>query len=221
MAILWLFDIDGTLINVNKFHLKSYQETFQKLFQQEVPADFILKTFGLPEKKGIELMLKKISCNSPQNVLKVLRFHPQNLKKIIRGTKIVPLSGVLDFLKSLQKEQINHLGVVSGNIRMMGNLLLERAGLSSYFLITSYDNEKIKTRADILKNAITQVDSVASLEKIIVIGDTVTDIQAAKAVKAFSVGVATGTCSYRELKAEQPDLVLKSLREYKKILRTV
>jgi len=65
-------------------------------------------------------------------------------------------------------------------------------------------------------------------KKIIVIGDTIYDVKAGKALKekyattgqyqVYTVAVSTGFHGMGKLKAEKPDLALPNLSQYRKIL---
>jgi phosphoglycolate phosphatase-like HAD superfamily hydrolase len=105
------------------------------------------------------------------------------------------------------------LGVATGNLRAIGQLKLQRAGLFSYFQFAAW-SDAYEYRADVFRYAIAQARSIAGQNaSICVIGDTPGDIAAARQNGLPVISVATGVHSFDLLKAASPDLCICSLED--------
>ena len=217
MKNLYLFDIDRTLVDMTLRHVASYQLAYRAVTGIDVREDVLIKKFGKP---GIiihkeifeEFDINKYKINEVMGVYKL------NFLESLKSEDIMVLPGVGDFLKYLV-DSGEYLGVVSGNSEMVGKFILESTHLIPFFSIFSY-GDGIDNRGEILKNAINQANETDyEFNRIIVIGDSPSDIKAGKSVGAFTVGVTIGYYDGNGLK--DTDLVVKTLVEYKKILEAL
>ncbi len=218
MANLWLFDIDGTLVNINQVHTASYKLDYKDVLERDVSDKLIESTFGMSEIEMHTAVFRDLGIPHDQNVVdKIINGHSANFEKAIRSTKVKPLDGVVDFLTYLMDDK-EHLGVYTGNIEGPARLMLDRAGVSKYFTILSFDDGNSK-RWQIGQRAIDKAKELGyDFNKVVVIGDTTRDIDAGKLLNAYTVAVATGSDDFKKLDAEKPDLTLRSLKDYRKIL---
>ena len=220
MADLWLFDIDGTLVNANDIHIRAYDLDYQEVMGFTVPADTLVKSFGPTD----DFMHRKIldgmgKSYDDDQIRWLIAAHPGNFERIIGGKNIDPLSGVVDTLDYL-KEQGHYLAVVTGNMEKPARLLLESSGLMERFAYFKCDDgSKGRTREQIVQSAIDEARSRNyEFDRVVVVGDTAHDITAGKAVEAFTVGVATGSYDLERLGSESPDIVIPDLTHYRRIL---
>jgi HAD superfamily hydrolase (TIGR01549 family) len=217
MKTLYLLDIDGTLVNVNDIHLKAYQSDYLDVLKIGVPAYIITNTFGLPDSSMHRQIFREINLPyDDATAQKLMQIHPKNFSKLLSTHPVVPLDGVTEFLEAI-KSSNGYIGVISGNMEIIAKMMLEKSGLSKYFSLASFD-DGISTRAQIVQRAISKARAMKyDFEKVVVIGDTLHDIEAAKKSGAFAVGVATGSCTIQQL-SKTADLVLESMKDYKRIL---
>lgn len=217
MCTLWLFDIDGTLVNINQTHLQAYQQAYRGVTGKVISKQIIVSKFGMAGREEQESVLREAGIQpTARMVTDIVRQYNQDLPPLLKKTAIRPLPGVRRLLNLLNKNNKNVVGIISGNPEKTGDFILRKAGLLHYFPYRFYDNGRDKRREDILKRAI---GTIKKIKKIVVIGDTVTDIQAGKVVGAITIGVATGSCTTTTLRKEKADVVVGSLREYKSILK--
>ena len=105
------------------------------------------------------------------------------------------------------------LGVASGNLTTVGWAKITAAGLRAYFSFGAFC-DGCEARADIVRAAIAQARKIAAsagpAATVCLVGDTPADIAAARANAIPVIAVATGTFSFAELLAGQPDLCLNS-----------
>jgi len=88
---------------------------------------------------------------------------------------------------------------------------LKHMGLGRYFrvVVTTLDVEKPKPSPEALLVAARKLR--VPITKCAIVGDSIVDIQAGKAAGAKTVAVTTGLFTRRELEAQKPDLIIKSI----------
>ena len=120
--------------------------------------------------------------------------------------------GVVNFLEKAQSGGAV-LGNVSGNLRAIGRRKLERAGLGKYFAVAGF-SEDGHTRAELARVAADEARDSFGLDEwapVIVIGDHVNDVEAARANGFYSIAVATGVVPLERLQAAEPTLAVPDL----------
>ncbi|HLC74628.1 MAG TPA: HAD hydrolase-like protein [Candidatus Nanoarchaeia archaeon] len=227
METLWLFDIDGTLVNINPVHIAAYKNLYKDFLHVDVPKELIVSTFGMSETDMHQVIFRAISKPYDKTLVnRILKNHPLYFKNALKNTSVLPLPGVLKFLNQL-KNKHQHIGIVTGNLKKNAELILERSNLKKYFSFLATDNGHLE-RWQIVRNGIKKASSLKyNYDAIVVIGDTDKDIAAARKAAAvtkkriIATAVATGTCSFAFLKKHKPDALLKTMKEYEKIIEYV
>ena len=212
MKTLYLFDIDGTLVNINDIHLNAYKAAYKKICNQLVPDEIILRHFGMAEQEQQEAIFKIMNMPK-ERIPKLIREYVKNMKDLTTKTKITSLPGVIECLSALKKDKCNVLGIVTGNTEDMMHRILKSAGLHDFFSQFNGDDGNVQSRIDILKNAVRNLKPAP--DKIIVIGDTQSDINAGKVVGAITIGITTGSNSKTDLETAHQNFVIRNLSELK------
>lgn len=216
MAVLYLFDIDGTLVDMTPTHLKAYRHAYKRVVGLTVDSNFLLRQFGKVERDIQESVFSHYGLPDNGRIEKVTKLYISNIARSVKNANIRLLPGVKKFLDYL-KERRQPLGVVTGNHKRIGEAILRKTGLYNYFKVYSYG--EVSRRAHIVMNAIKMARKKGiKFNKVVVIGDAPFDVRAGKENKTVTVAVATGRYKLSELKKEKPDLLLKSLNNYRKIL---
>ena len=210
--ILYLFDIDGTLADMEKVHVKAYQMAYKNVLGFVPGSNVISRQFGNVERQIHEAIFTHYKIRDRKKVSEVIRAYTKFVAAAVKKSKVRTLPGARRIISELaRKKQL--LGVVTGNSRKIGQAILRKIKLLHYFKIQSYG--AVDKRAHIVRTAIQMAKKKGlKFDKVIVFGDSVFDVHAAKENKALSVAIATGKYSLEELKKEKPDLALKSLRDY-------
>jgi phosphoglycolate phosphatase len=100
---------------------------------------------------------------------------------------------------------------VTGNLTRIGWWKLDRAGLHHYFRFGAF-GEMAPTRGGLARLAIEQARSEGVMTgKVLLIGDAVQDVQAARENGIHSIAVRTGITPAQDLEASAPDLLLDDL----------
>ncbi len=211
-----LFDIDGTLINAAKAHLKAYQEAYRDVLGISPDDDILLRRFGQAEIEIHKGICEELNLSYEDSDLeRIVRLWESRVTKSINSDSVKVLPGVIECLNYLKPKSL--LGVITGNPRAVGEALLSAGNLTAYFSIKSY-GDNAEQRADIIRRAVIQAKHNNYIfNNLIVIGDSPSDIKAGKSMNALTVGVATGYHSKEALEKYSPILALNSLTEYKKI----
>jgi phosphoglycolate phosphatase-like HAD superfamily hydrolase len=125
--------------------------------------------------------------------------------------KICP--GIVQLLESLKANK-KLIGVASGNLETVGWHKIEAAGLRDFFSFGFFSDHH-ESRTEIFRNAREHVNGqLGSAARVCFIGDTPSDVEAAKQVGAQILAVASGTFSLEELTACSPDLCVSHCGEF-------
>lgn len=222
---IFFFDIDGTLINATSMHVAIYRRALKEVAGVTLARDEDLtKEFGKPAEQVVRGVLATYGVHSPnQQLVDAIRARYQRVlfesKKLLTAANILP--GVKELLSRLRK-QGKILWVVSGNPTKVGKHLLKETGLARYFHGSTYSDSSggsspSLTREEIvaiaIRNASNRIKRRFDLQKMVVVGDTPSDVAAAKHNRVDSVAVTTGIFSRKELAASRPTHLLKGLIE--------
>jgi phosphoglycolate phosphatase-like HAD superfamily hydrolase len=129
------------------------------------------------------------------------------------GYRVMP--GVTALLPRLVDAGIM-LGLVSGALEAAAHIKLARAGLNRFFCFGGYGSDS-SDRGALTRVAIERCGRlhghVMDPARVLVVGDTPRDVEAAHAASAIAVGVATGKYTVDDLRAAGADHVLATLEE--------
>jgi len=115
--------------------------------------------------------------------------------------------GIIQLLESL-KASGKLIGVASGNLETVGWHKIEAAGLKHFFSFGFFSDHH-ESRGAIFGNALAHAKAqIGPAARVCFIGDTPSDVEAAKQVGAQIIAVASGTFGFEELNACSPDLCL-------------
>lgn len=209
---LALFDIDGTLIRrAGPHHREALIAGIRQVTGIETSMEGIA-TAGTLDRDLIALMLgrtgwgdEEIGRSLDDIVVACQTSYRGNCPPDLRDRVCPGLPSLLQDLKSRGAV----LGVVSGNLREIGQRKLELAGLWPYFSVSAF-SEDGHTRSELARKA---AERAGAFRYVSLVGDHQNDVAAAKANGFRSVAVATGMSSMDELLAVAPDLVLQDLTE--------
>lgn len=206
-ADAYLFDIDGTLLNSRDgVHYFAFRNATQQalgvqasledvpvhgntdpgilraaLRREGIDDDFIDHVMG----QMVEHMCAEVERNREQ-------LHPELCPAIL---------DLLFYLRNRQKL----LGAASGNLERIGWLKLEKAGLRDLLAFGSFSFPR-QTRAEIFQHGIALARQRLGEHAVVyVVGDTPSDIEAARAVGTSVIALATGIFSFSDLMACNPD----------------
>lgn len=210
-----LFDVDGTLIDSGGAGARSWTHAFDKLYG--IPADIGSHTAAgetdpVVARKTFEAAVGREPTEA--ELARLFAVYLLRLSEEVRtseGYRV--LTGVEDLLLMLS-DAGTMLGLVSGAMEGAARVKLSRADLNRFFVFGGYgsdsDDRAMLTRVAIDKAAMLHGHDMPP-DRVFVVGDTPLDVEAAHAVGAVSVAVASGKFSVEELRSAGAGHVLPSL----------
>ncbi len=212
-----LFDIDGTLIDTGGAGARSWRWAFERL--HGVPADISKSSSaGMTDPEVASRTFDAVLGRAPSDheLSRLFAWYVYRLQDEVAASEgYRVLDGVVETLSRLMDRGVV-LGIVSGGLEGSARIKLERGHLNRYFPVGGYGTDS-RDRQQITRVAIARVSTMHGRDiepgEAIIVGDTPLDVDAAKAVGATSLGVASGTYSVDDLRRAGADLVLSSLRE--------
>ena len=202
---LFIFDLDGTLIDAYPAIVESMNHTLRQLNHPEADPEKIIRAVGA----GNDGLMKKFF--SDQEVPEARQIYREHHRVNLAG-KISLLPGALALLQNL-KAKGKLLAVASNRPKETAVLLIKILGLESYFdrVLTGEEVREPKPAPDILI-ALLEYFRV-SKEEAIYVGDMDIDVQTGAAAGVKTIIVVTGSSTREEVEAAQPDLIIDSLED--------
>lgn len=188
-----LFDLDGTLTDSGEGIIHCGQETLAH-FGLELPSyDDLRPMVGPPLRDS----LRRFGV-SEENMEEAVEVYRQAY--VDHGQyENFPYPGVEDLLKKLHNDGYQ-LYVATSKPEVMAEHILKHFGLDQYFDVicgSTLDSNRI-TKADVIRHLLKQLPKD---EKILMIGDTIYDIEGANELGLPSIGVAWGYGDLPQMKA--------------------
>ena len=137
------------------------------------------------------------------------------------GYRVLP--GARNLLERLRRGGYL-MGVVTGALEAAAHIKLARGGLNGFFAFGGYGSdspERDVLTGRAIDRARGTIGRPIDARRIYVVGDTPKDIQAAQAVGAVGVGVASGKYSVHDLGSAGADITIESLEQPMPGLETV
>ncbi len=225
MAKLVLFDLDQTLINLIHLYDRAFHETFVEVYGINGhlrDVDFAGNTVAeimldVCEKHGIP---RRVAGKKLKRALGVLQqFFLADLR--LEG-KVKPLAGVGRFLAALKKEGAV-LGITTGAPKSAAMAILKKAGLLDFSVFAT--GERGGDKVSLARTAKQRVEKKLGKKfpwrEVVVVGDSLREVEAAKKLGARSIAVATGFHSRARLKRAGADFVFGDFSDYAKAAAAV
>lgn len=206
-ADAFLFDIDGTLLNSrDAVHYFAFCNTIRDVLGMEASIEGV-PVHGNTDVGILRAVLQRagladadIDSHMPQVVARMCAEVQQNREQL--NPELCP--SILELIGYLQSRG-KLLGAASGNLETVGWLKLEKAGLRPMFTFASFSFPR-EVRAEIFQHGIDLARRRLSAHaSVTVVGDTPSDIEAARTVGVPVIALATGVYSFAQLQAHDPD----------------
>ena len=220
---LFLFDIDGTLIQSGRAGLRGMNLAFERLYGHRQALDGV-PFAGRTDRAIVRQVFEKFGYDASDEAITRVRdaycedLAVEILRPVADPSGVLP--GVERLLDRLSSNAALPLGLLTGNFARGAKIKLGHFGLFDRFRFGAFGDDHIDRRdlvpvaLDAARRAGIEVDSAA---RAIVIGDTPLDIDCAHAHGARAVAVATGPFSSAELARAGADLVLETLEDQERL----
>ena len=223
---LIIFDLDQTLVDLLSVHDEATRRVFKKFFNVDARLTEIDFTGKSLTENFSELARLK---NIPEDVFRkksnqLLKNYETTFGESLPNdaTKDV-LPGAKELLSELSRTD-HIVALYTGDSSKIVNHVFRATGLGRYFKFCFYGTE-VATRSDMVKLAINKAEKSTGREfgnkNIVIIGDSVRDIECGKLFGALTIAVATGFHSEEELLKAEPDYLFDNLKDYRKVLKAI
>lgn len=207
-ADAYLFDIDGTLLNGRDMvQYLAFRHAVREIFNLDCTIDGVF-VHGNTDIGILRAVLRREGIGDETIDTNLTRLVSAMCDEVRRNAAdirvdICPsIPGLLARLRDAGKV----LGVASGNLETIGWAKLESAGLREFFSFGAFSDRQ-EFREDIFRAGIAQARAIAGKNaSVMVVGDTPSDIDAARKAGVPVVSVATGRFTVEQLSALNPDL---------------
>lgn len=195
-----IFDLDGTLANFNLDYKTVRAEVKSYLVKRGVPAS------ALSVKESVFEMLRKTeifarNSDKPARFLDEIRSEALAMTEkyeleAAASTSLMP--GAVEALKALRRMNLK-IGLCTINSEKAVSYILNRFGITDLFDVTVPRNKvnQFKPHPEHIQTALKALG--ASANDTVIVGDSVTDMQSAKELKAVAVGLPTGVSTMEQL----------------------
>lgn len=214
--MLYLFDIDGTLVDTGGAGMAALEETTCAIFGRPGPPLDLAGATDLGIVFGIHRHFEVEA--TPENIARYLDFYQQRLDWNLAhgGFPGRVIDGAGSLLEHLAPRENTTLGLLTGNTAGGAASKVRHFGLASYFAFGAYGcdhHDRNQLGPIALRRAAAHAGRDFHAGETWIIGDTPKDIACAKAIGARCLAVATGHFCAEALHAHGADRVVESLEE--------
>ena len=203
------FDLDGTLVDTEKWIVKSIQETL-KIYGLKITKKDIYLSWGI----NMRVLLKR---NFPhlkkEDIVTIANEFEETRKKTIHRVK--PFKNTKKILRLLSKKY--KLGLLSNNPHWMIEEILKSTKINKkLFKVIVGDDEVRKPKP--FPNEIYKAERELGKKVKFMVGDTIQDIKTAKSAKVKSIIILQGPKSTRK-RLKSADFIIKDIKELPRIIK--
>ena len=211
MRVLYLFDIDGTLLHAHGSGRNAFDAVFAE--HHGVPDASSGIRYGGKTDPAIvdEIFVARLGrpATRAEHVAFLDAYVPR-LRTGLDQAGVELIDGALEALEFLATCDDVILGIATGNVRIGAEAKLTAAALGARFVVGGYGCDS-HVRAELVAAGIRRGRELGDLREVVVVGDTIYDIAAGRACGATVCAVATGSDPADKLSGA--DIVFASLHE--------
>lgn len=204
---LFIFDLDGTLVDSYLAIQKSLNATRKKFGFKEIGLKRVIKAVGKGDRKFIQEFFPP---ELEDKALKIYRKqHKIDLLKYVK-----PMPYAKELLRFLKKRKIK-IAIASNRPTKFTHLILNKLSMKKYidYVLCGDRIKKLKPEPEIVFKILEKYK--LSPHQTVFVGDMVIDIETAKNAGIDSVAITTGSSTQKELKKSHPTYLFKNLRQLK------
>lgn len=177
-----LFDLDGTILDTNELIITSFLESLKGIVPENFSREAIIPSMGEP----LTDQLRKFSGYEDVTEL-VNAYREVNLR--LHDEYVTLFEHVQEVMKRMHEQGIK-IGVVTTKMRLTTERGLAFTGIAQYVdaIVTIDDVTHPKPHPEPVSRAIELLDTTP--EATLMVGDSIVDMQSARAAGAVAVGVS-------------------------------
>ncbi len=225
MIRLILWDIDGTLIHTDGLGRRTTRLALEHVYGT-AGAVMTHHFGGKPDLRTLREILLPEGIPD-QTILDLLPNYMLSVRDIMSAIAaehvVEALPNGIELVRGLHESDIVMQGIVTGNVQTIAPVKLGVAGYEMHwFRVGAYGNES-ENRADLPAKAIKRAQAISrntfAPHEVLIVGDTVMDVHAARANQLPVCIVRTGYESAEAIEASQPDFIIDDLTTFEAVLR--
>lgn len=206
---LFIFDLDGTLVNTIEDIAASVNHTLVRLGHCPIALDTVRQYVG----DGVEMLMTRSLAGKTGRFEEAVNIykghHRRNL--VVRSALYPSVRETLEHFKSLP------MAVISNKTTEFVGPLLERLDIRRYFkmVIGADSGLPLKPAPEAVQTIMAEFK--APKERTLIVGDGTTDVLTGKAAGIITCSVTYGFRSEEELRAAGPDYVIREMSDLKNL----
>lgn len=204
-----VFDLDGTIVDSVELIIISFQHAIREVLGREISREESVAWVGRPLREQMALF-------SPEHADELVAVYREfNHREHDRMLKLY--DGILDLLDALARAGVK-LGLVTSKSRYTTQMAFDLTGIESYFDASVCADESAgnKPSPEPILACLEQLG--VSAAEAAYVGDSPSDIQAARAARVHAIAVTWGVFDMDALEAEKPDTLVHTIPELAEVL---
>jgi len=212
-----IFDWDGTVADTRK----TVMESFRRVLSEAgctISDEFIERRIGVGTRKIMEDALRECGVDFDEEALERLVERKIEFQTELTGA-VDLFEGAVELLDALHGRV--KIALATMGPRKVVDKLLSEKSIRRYFdvVVTADEASRPKPNPEIFLQAARRM-KVRS-EECLVVEDSIFGVKAAKAAGMGCIAVPSGAYTGEELRKEEPDLLIDSLKEKKRIMELI
>lgn len=201
-----IFDLDGTLLDNNAFHLESWKQYLRQINREMSDEEYNEKINGRTNRDVVKYLYGE---NLSEDEIWKYTMEKEALYRELYKPHIAPVAGLMDLLKQLDKLQVP-MAIATSGVQVNIDFMFEHVPIKKFFrkVVDSSYITRGKPNPEIFLKAAEFLQTPPS--ECLVFEDAVVGVKAAKAAGMKVVAVLT-THSSDELSGS--DLIVQDYRE--------
>jgi beta-phosphoglucomutase family hydrolase len=206
-----IFDMDGTMVDNDKFHMKAFQKFCKKYDKKLTDEDYIKNYSG---RSNNQLMPKVFGKDLSEDDIKRLAEEKEAIYRKLYAPHIKPIPGLHEFIVKLKKKKIM-ISIATGSIVENRDFVLEAIGLKGKFpvIVGGEDFKNGKPHPEIFLTTAKKLKTDPN--DCLVFEDAPAGIEAAKNAGMKVVGIIT---SHKPEELKKADFVIGNFQEVLNLL---
>ncbi len=210
-----IFDLDGTLADPREGIRNSIKYALKKMGKDQFSEDLLERFIGPSLQWGFSNIF---GMNEKDTHLAVKYFREYFGEKGLYENE--PYPGIKELLENLQSSG-KKLYIASSKLEKYVHRILEHFGFEQYFtMVKGADYSGLNASKQELIYEIMAVRDIAHIKNVVMIGDTVYDIEGGKHNRISTIAVGYGFGIKDELMAAGPDFYAESVKDLSVILNS-
>ena len=227
---LVLFDIDGTVLNGGRL----WRECIEASFYACCPGERLphVSFSGKTDRQICREMLPTTLAPllADQRIDDIIGGYLRRIESALsagRASEVELLPGVRELLEELTEHRTVRLGLLTGNVRAGARIKLGSVALEKFFdpCFGAFGDDhwdRYQLPPIAVSRALEEFGEVYLGKQVVIVGDTVHDVNCGKAIGVRSIAVGTGRADHRPAILEaKPDYFFDTLREKSEVLEAI